>query len=408
MEVIPMKRRDILKALAFSGASTASSLRNLSFAANPSSPPSPLVVVFLRGGADSLHMAAPVDDAQYISARPSDLRILDNGNTPGLRLAKPFAAARDCRIHPAAAPLIDLFGSGHAQLLHACGLANATRSHFEAQEILESSLLTKSGAPAAGNGWLTPYVNGHKAVTSSAIQYMGNTPGQIRSLQGLRAGMSVTGELRNALNLPGDAMGRSVLEALYAGDTSNSDAAILMGQQTLSQIGLIDAKAPRVDGRVAPYTPPKDVKYNTENYEWQHATQTVAQLIRMDVGLQVACLDLGGWDTHEYQSGKMNNLVRQWSSNLRALFDDVSASGQHMSLVVVSEFGRRLKANASGGTDHGHGGAMWLLDTRARPLLPNTKWPGLESQQLDQGLDLQQTQDIKQVLNALGQRVLQA
>jgi uncharacterized protein (DUF1501 family) len=106
------------------------------------------------------------------------------------------------------------------------------------------------------------------------------------------------------------------------------------------------------------------------------------------VGLQVACLDLGGWDTHEYQSGKMNNLVRQWSSNLRALFDDVSASGQHMSLLVVSEFGRRLKANASGGTDHGHGGAMWLLDTRARPLLPNTKWPGLESQQLDQGLDL--------------------
>ena len=401
-----MKRRDILKALAFTGASTASSLRNLSFAAEPRSQQSSLVVVFLRGGADSLHMAAPVDDAQYIGARPSDLRILDNGNTPGLRLAKPFAATRDCRIHPAAAPLIDLFGSGHAQLLHACGLANATRSHFEAQEILESSLLTKSGSPAAGNGWLTPYVHGHK--TTSAIQYMGNTPGQIRSLQGLRAGMSVTGELRNALNLPGDTMGRTVLEALYASDANNNDAATLMGQQTLSQIGLIDAKAPRVDGRVAPYTPPKDVKYNTENYEWQHATQTVAQLIRMDVGLQVACLDLGGWDTHEYQSGKMNNLVRQWSSNLRALFDDVSASGQHMSLVVVSEFGRRLKANASSGTDHGHGGAMWLLDTRARSLLPNTNWPGLESQQLDQGLDLQQTQDIKQVLNALGQRVLQA
>jgi uncharacterized protein (DUF1501 family) len=401
-----MKRRELLKALACTGAATASGLRNLSFAANPSNAPSTLVVVFLRGGADSLHMAAPVDDAQYIGARPADLRILDSGNTPGIRLTKPFATNRDCRIHPAAAPLSDLFGSGHAQLLHACGLANATRSHFEAQEILESSLPSKSGTPNASDGWLTAYVRGSNAVNASAIQYMGNTPGQIRSLLGLRSGLSVTGELRNALSLPGDALGRTVLEALYGADAKNTDAATLMGQQTLSQIALIDAKAPRVDGRVAPYTPAKGVTYNTENYEWQQACQTVAQLIRMEVGLQVACLDFGGWDTHEYQSGKINNLVRQWSANLRALFDDVSASGHAMSVVVVSEFGRRLKANASGGTDHGHGGAMWLLDTQARQLLPATQWPGLESQQLDQGLDLQQTKDIKQVLASLGKRTL--
>lgn len=406
MEITAMKRRELLKALACTGAATASGLRNLSFAASPSSQQSTLVVVFLRGGADSLHMAAPVDDAHYIGARPADLRILEGGNTPGIRLPKPFAANRDCRIHPAAAPLADLFGSGHAQLLHACGLANATRSHFEAQEILESSLPGKTGALNASDGWLTPHVRASKAASASAIQYMGNTAGQIRSLQGLRSGLSVTGELRNALALPGDAMGRTVLEALYGADTKATDAATLMGQQTLSQIALIDAKAPRVDGRVAPYTPPKGVTYNTENYEWQHACQTVAQLIRMNVGLQVACLDFGGWDTHEYQSGKVNNLVRQWSANLRALFDDVTAAGQHISVVVVSEFGRRLKANASGGTDHGHGGAMWLLDTQARQILPATQWPGLESQQLDQGLDLQQTKDVKQVLATLGKRVL--
>lgn len=401
-----MQRRDLLKALACTGAASASGLRNLSFAANPSSQHSTLVVVFLRGGADSLHMAAPVDDAHYIGARPADLRILDSGNTPGIRLAKPFAPNRDCRIHPAAAPLAELFGSGHAQLLHACGLANATRSHFEAQEILEASLPSKSGTPNGSDGWLTSHLRASKAANAAAIQSMGNTPGQIRSLQGLRSGLSVTGELRNAITLPGDAMGRSVLEALYGTDTPSTDAAALMGQQTLSQMALIDAKAPRVDGRVAPYSPPKGVTYNTENYEWQHACQTVAQLIRMNVGLQVACLDFGGWDTHEYQSGKVNNLVRQWSANLRALFDDVSAAGQHVSVVVVSEFGRRLKANASGGTDHGHGGAMWLLDTQARQLLPSTQWPGLESQQLDQGLDLQQTKDIKQVLASLGKKNL--
>lgn len=402
-----MNRRDILKALACSGAATATSLRQLSFAASPNQSQSTLVVVFLRGGADSLHMAAPVDDPHYIGARPAELRVLDGGNTPGLRLPTPFAANRDCRIHHAAAPLTDLFASGHAQLLHACGLASATRSHFEAQEILESSVSSASGLTPSAQGWLAPLLRtsgaNHVAPT---IQHMGNTPGQIRSLQGLHWGLGVTGELRNSLNLPGDAMGRAVLQALYSADAKGSDAATLMGQQTLSQIALIEAKAPRTDGRVAPYTPPKGVQYNTENYEWQHATQTVAQLIRMKVGLQVACLDFGGWDTHEYQAGKLNNLVRQWSGNLRAIFDDVSAAGQHMSLVVISEFGRRLKANASGGTDHGHGGAMWLLDTQARQLLPRTVWPGLESRQLDQGLDLQQTNNIKQVLNALGQQVL--
>jgi uncharacterized protein (DUF1501 family) len=119
------------------------------------------------------------------------------------------------------------------------------------------------------------------------------------------------------------------------------------------------------------------------------------------LGLQIACLDFGGWDTHEYQGGRINNLIRQCFMNLRALFDDVSASGKHATFVVMSEFGRRLKANASQGTDHGHGGALWVLDTRARQLLPTTRWPGLSIPELDQGLDLKSTADIKAVLSAL-------
>ena len=111
-----MQRRELLKALACTGLATASSLRNLSFAAQPSGT---LVVVFLRGGADSLHMAAPVNDRYYVANRPNDLRITDGAQNAGLRLPKEFAAQQDCRIHPAAAPLLDLFQSGHAQLLHA-------------------------------------------------------------------------------------------------------------------------------------------------------------------------------------------------------------------------------------------------------------------------------------------------
>ena len=398
-----MQRRELLKALGCTGLANASALRNLSFAAQPRGT---LVVVFLRGGADSLHMAAPVTDRNYVANRPTNLRIIEGGENPGLRLYKEFAAQQDCRIHPAAAPLLDLFQSGHAQLLHACGLANATRSHFVAQEILESSALHQESLMASTPGWIAPFV--HPSVAGRGVDFVATSAGQIRSLRGLSSGMSLVGELRNGLNLPGDALGKSVLQALYANSPSNpvADPVRQVGQQTLQQLALVDSKIARVDGRTTPYTAPKGVSYNTENHDWQHAVQTVAQLIRMDVGLQVACLDLGGWDTHENQSGKLNNLVRQWSTNLRALFDDVQAAGKHTTIVVVSEFGRRLRANASGGTDHGHAGIVWALDTQARGLLPSTLWPGLATEQLDQGMDLQHTRDVKQVLADVAKRVL--
>ena len=398
-----MQRRELLKALACTGWGNASSLSNLSFAAQPSST---LVVLFLRGGADSLHMAAPVNDRNYVANRPTDLRITDGAQNAGLRLPKAFAAQQDCRIHPAAAPLLDVLQSGHAQLLHACGLANATRSHFVAQEILESAAPSQGRLLAATPGWITPFIR--PSAAGKGVDFVATSAGQMRSLQGASSGMSLVGELRNGLNLPGDAVGKSVLEALYANSPSpaNADPVFQVGQQTLQQLALVDSKATRVDGRIAAYTAPKGVAYNSENYEWQHAVQTVAQLIRMDLGLQVACLDFGGWDTHENQSGKLNNLVRQWSANLRALFDDVQAAGKHTTIVVVSEFGRRLRANASGGTDHGHAGIVWALDTQARGLLPPTVWPGLATDQLDQGMDLQHTRDVKQVLADLAKRVL--
>ena len=154
-----MQRRELMKALACTGLATASSLRHLSFAAQPSAT---LVVVFLRGGADSLHMAAPVNDRYYVANRPSELRITDGTQNAGLRLPKEFAAQQDCRIHQSAAPLLDLFQSGHAQLLHACGLANATRSHFEAQEILESGTLNQDRLLASTPGWIAPFVRSSK------------------------------------------------------------------------------------------------------------------------------------------------------------------------------------------------------------------------------------------------------
>ena len=397
-----MQRRELLKTFAVGSLAGAANLHSLSFAAQPTTP---LVVVFLRGGADSLHIAAPVEDRDYIAARPPELRILSSGATPGIRLPKGFATELDCRIHPAAAPLLDLFQSGHAQLLHACGLKHATRSHFVAQEILEANTTSANERILSSTpGWLTPYIKANTEKPQT-LPFVATSAGQMRSLQGLRSGLSLTGELRWGINLTGEAQAKSVLESLYGG-TSTSDPLMQCAQDTLRQLSLIDSKATKTGNAIAAYTPFKDIKYNTENYEWQHAMQTVAQLIRMDIGLQVACVDFGGWDTHEYQTGRINNLVRQWASNVRALFDDLQAAGKEVTIVVMSEFGRRLRSNSSNGTDHGHAGALWTLDSRRRKLLPDTQWPGLKNEQLDQGLDLQSTADVKQVLDSIARQTL--
>jgi uncharacterized protein (DUF1501 family) len=389
-----IRRREILQALSFAPLA-GSALSNLSFAENRSS--NTLVVIFLRGGADSLNMLAPVDDKNYVQARPPELRVLGEGDKAGLKLPTPLTDA-DWRLHPACAPLIDLFQSGRAQVLHACGLLNATRSHFEAQEILESAA---SRALSASPGWLSSFV-----AQDLKLGAIGTTSGQVRALSGVRNSLNLAGELRQSVSLPWDDQGRRVLEAMYGASGGGHDELIQVGQSVLSQLGAIESKLPRLDGRLQAYSPAPSVKYNNENGEWLNATQTVAQLIKMDLGLQVACLDFGGWDTHENQSGRINNLIRQWSSNLRALFDDISASGYNATFLVVSEFGRRVKANASNGTDHGHGSALWAFDTRARKLLPNTRWPGLSIPELDQGLDLKSTTDVKSILSGVASKVI--
>lgn len=401
------RRRELLQALGCGGVAAAAGLHHLAFAAEPAPVAGTLVVVFLRGGADGLHLAAPVDDADYVAARPAALRVLAEGETPGLRLPQPFAPERDCRLHPGAAPLLELFEGGQAQLLHACGLAGGSRSHFEAQELLESGLPAAApGARADTPGWLEPLLRraggtpGPEGVPAVALSAR-----QMRSLQGVDATLNLAGELRDALALPGGTQGRAALEALYAA-APGEHALVALGRRTLRQLALLEARAPRAEGRIAAYTPPPGVRYDASDPRWLQSVQAVAQLIRMDVGLRVACLDLGGWDTHENQPGRLAPLVRQWAANLRALFDDLQAAGRPLTVVVMSEFGRRLRANGSHGTDHGHGGVLWVLDSRARGLLPGTDWPGLAIEQLDRGLDLRATHDVQALLPALGREAL--
>jgi uncharacterized protein (DUF1501 family) len=185
-----------------------------------------------------------------------------------------------------------------------------------------------------------------------------------------------------------------VLTALYAGA---QDPFGLAARRALAEIKRIDAKLPRNgDGKVAPYRSESGGAY--EETEAGRALQTVARLIKMEIGLSVACVDIGGWDHHEQMPGRFATLIGQFARALATFWNDTAHYHNRLTVVVMTEFGRRLRSNKSNGTDHGHGGVMMALGGNIRGGAIYGLWPGLSSAQLDNGVDLAVTTDYRAVL----------
>ncbi|GIW02637.1 DUF1501 domain-containing protein [Roseiflexus sp.] len=354
-----------------------------------------LVVVFLRGGCDGLSLVAPVNDPFYRGAR-GDLRVEESGQNAGLRFGNPIPGA-DFRLHPRATPLLSLYINRSLAIVHACGLRNGTRSHFEAMDYMEGGI-PESGVPA--NGWLARYLNG-----INASGYLPAVSAGARvpfSMTGFNDAAALTDP--GAFNLSWNSWRyRSqldqALDSFYSGDSPVQRA----GRTTLTTIVRINERLPRdSQGRVIPYTPENGAVYpGGRGASLGSALRTVAGLIKMDVGLIAATVDYGGWDTHEGQSWIFPELVAGLSEALYAFYNDLWRYHHRLTIVVMSEFGRRLKANRSSGTDHGHGNVMLALGEGIRGGKMYGVWPGLATEQLDNGVDLAITTDYRAVLSEI-------
>lgn len=370
-----------IQRLAFAEDSAAASGRDL------------LVVVFLRGGCDGLGVLAPVDDASYRAARLAHLRIVEKGERPGLAIKNGYAG-HDWRLHPDAGPLCELYEHGDLALIHACGLKNGTRSHFDAQDMMERGINEQKNL-GLDTGWLT--------------RLLSNLPGT-----GLLPGLSADGAMPVSLLGSTRAAAIATLQDFnYYGDDRQMKTLRLMhaqsgalgagGNRMLDLLAAVTKKLPKKDdGSVADYTPAKGVAY--PEHDFSNALKTVAQLAKMEVGLQVAALNYGDWDTHTGQDYRLNDLVTNLAGPLHAFYADLSAQRQRTTIVLMSEFGRRLKFNESGGTDHGHGNLMWVLGGGIKGGRCHGVWPGLANDRLDEHADLAITTDYRQVLG----EVLQA
>jgi uncharacterized protein (DUF1501 family) len=355
-----------------------------------------LIVLFLRGGQDGLNLVLPTggaDRAVYQSLRPT-LQVPAAEAQPYTLGAMAGAnGAVELALHPAAAPLHELFQDQKLAIVVAAGMAANERSHFDSMAWME---LGTPGSSHLPTGWLTRH-----------MQTASNLPAEILmpslSVGGLQA-MSQLGsyETINLSSVSDFSLNRGPWSART--DQRQALRNLLEGDSTwLHQAGLQALDAADLVELYASggYTPAPGAAYPDSWFG--DNLQTVAQMIKLDLGLRVATLDLGGWDHHENEEGIFAPLVDELARGLQAFWADLAGGPtdhtQRLTIVVQSEFGRRVHENEARGTDHGHGNNMLVLSGNAVGGLHGS-WPGLAADLLNDG-DLEVTTDFRRVLSEI-------
>lgn len=350
-----------------------------------------IVSIYLRGAADGLSLVPPFGDPAYYTLRPN-LAILppDAGVNPAIDLDGYFGLA------PAMQPLLEAYMGGDLAVVHACGSTDPSRSHFDAQRFME---VGKPADPTIFTGWLGRHlISANPADPTAVARAIGVGYQLQQTLQGGPKSLPIPD--LGSYGLTGPSSSRtarlSYLNNAYAmvGDPLRSS-----GLNTFSTISVLSAI------NFSGYVPENGATYTTSSF--QKALKSTAALIKADVGVEAVAIDRGGWDTHSAQgviAGTMATVMTDLATGLRAFHRDVIQQGHNVTVVVMSEFGRRAAENASLGTDHGHGNVMFVLGQNINGGQVYGTWPTLGS--LYQNLDLQVTTDFRHVLAEIVMRRL--
>jgi uncharacterized protein (DUF1501 family) len=344
-----------------------------------------LVAIFQRGAVDGLNVVIPFGEQRYYELRPS-LAIPKPDGTP--------ASAVDLDgffgLHPALAPLKPMFDAQQLAIVDAVGSPDPTRSHFDAQDYMESGT---PGFKATSDGWMNralPKIAG----AGSPIRAVSLGSSLPRSLRGRNDALAM-----NNLNdfQVRDAKAAAAFEIMYEHtlDTALSGT----GKETFSAVKIMQSIQKQS------YTPANGAKY--PNGRFGQSLQQIARLIKADVGLEVAFADIGGWDTHVNEVGaqpavgQLANNLSDFGQSLAAFYQDLGDRMEDVAMVTMSEFGRTAKENGNRGTDHGHANVMFVMGGGIRGGKVYGDWPGLAEEQLNEGRDLALTTDFRDVLGEL-------
>lgn len=335
-----------------------------------------LIAIFQRGAADGLNIVVPHFEKRYYDLRPT-IAIQPPGKDNG-------AIDLDGRfgLHPSLQPLKSLWDSKQLAIIHAAGSPDGNRSHFEAQDAMES------GTPGriTEDGWLNRTLAPVTADTPPvrAVAIGAKMP---RTLRGDRGAIAVSDLQQFRVRSQGEA---SILETMY----SNSADAQLMaqGKRTFDALKTIESI------NKTQYTPANGAQYVGE---FGNGLRQIARLIKANVGLEAAFAEIGGWDHHINENGQLPGLLLQYGNSLAAFARDMGDRMEDIVLVTMSEFGRTAAEDGNNGTDHGHGNVMFVLGGHVQGGRMFGRWPGLDPDQLFERRDLAVTTDFRTVLSEL-------
>jgi uncharacterized protein (DUF1501 family) len=345
-----------------------------------------MVVLFQRGAMDGLNVVVPFAEPNYYQMRPT------------IAIPQPQRGGADAALdldgffglHPSLQPLLPLFQKNELAIVQAVGSPDPTRSHFDAQDFMESGT---PGVKSTEDGWLNRALQGMPADHPSPFRAVAFGPYLPRTLQGSVSAVAIPDLKQFKMNGPQDTA-QGGFEAMYAQTVDQAMRGV--GHETFEAIDQLKKINPDL------YEPENGAEYPKSRFG--QSLMEIAELFKADVGLEVAFLDSGGWDHHVNEGGvqgQLSNLLRDLGQGIAAFHQDMGDRMGDVVFVSMSEFGRTAHENGNRGTDHGHANCMFVMGGDVKGGKVYTRWPGLSEGQLNQGRDLAVTTDYRSVLGEI-------
>ena len=344
-----------------------------------------LITVFQRGAVDGLNMIVPFGEREYYASRPS-IAI----PAPGRNGESAVDLDGFFGLHPRLMPLKPLFDARQLAVVHACGSPDGTRSHFDAQDYMETAT---PGVKSTPDGWLNRYLHAREHEAQTPFRAVALAPQLPRTLQGLAPALAI-----GQIDRFGIRAGQSteMVQASFESEYAAAADRVLhsTGREAFDAIRMLKQADP------SRYAPSNGADYPRSAYG--EALKQIAQLVKADVGLEVAFAESGNWDHHVNEGATVGQLAARlddFGRGIAALVRDLGDRMQDVVILTMSEFGRAVAENGNRGTDHGHGNAMMIIGGSVRGGKVYGKWPGLAREQRYDGRDLAVTTDFRAVFH---------
>ncbi|MGO9591281.1 MAG: DUF1501 domain-containing protein [Candidatus Acidiferrales bacterium] len=345
-----------------------------------------MVVLFQRGAMDGLNVVVPFAEPNYYRLRPT------------IAIPQPQSGSLDAvldldgffGLHPSLQPLQALFQNGQLAIVQAVGSPDPTRSHFDAQDFMESGT---PGVKATDDGWLNRAMQSMPEESASPFRAVAFGPYLPRTLEGSAPAVAIPDLKQFKMYGPQQTV-EGGFEAMYAQTVDQALRGV--GQETFEAIDQLKKINPDA------YQPENGAQYPTSRFG--KSLMEIAELFKADVGLEVAFLDSGGWDHHVNEGGvqgQLSNLLRDLGQGIAAFHQDMGDRMGDVVFVSMSEFGRTAHENGNRGTDHGHANCMFVMGGDVKGGKVYTRWPGMSDGQLYQDRDLAVTTDYRSVLGEI-------